>query len=142
MDIRPYLEQHGIRYEMTDCPDPTDHSFVKPVILKADGEFILCALPACDSVDLERLRLELHADDLCMAEESELREQFGEQDLTDEPPIGWLYGLPMVIDESLMDDARIVFPAGHDHRAISMRFLDFYRLAHPAVAHVGHHISP
>jgi len=54
-----------------------------------------------------------------------------------QPPIGWLFGLPTFMDESLFDDGQVTFQAGNHREAVTMSFMDYYRLAKPAVGHFG-----
>src|SRR6185436_10370695 len=113
---------------------------VKPVIVNLDGEFVLCALPASYRIDLDLLRRELNADEVRLASEAEVA-QLCDCQPGSEPPIGWLFGMPTLIDESLFEDDRVTFPAGTCDEAITMSFLEFFRLAQPAVGHFCRRIS-
>jgi len=151
MDLRSYLDQHSVAYEWLSHPDvytaqqlaehehtPGD-SVVKPVVIEADGRCVLCALPASYRVDLQELQRELRADEVQLASEEKLRELFGECELGAEPPIGALFGMPMVMDESLFADDEVTFQAGTHQNAVRMSFFDFFRLARPRVAHFAVH---
>jgi len=50
------------------------------------------------------------------------------------PPFGNLYGLPVWADESLKEDAEIVFNAGSHTDTVKMSYKDFERLVAPTVA--------
>ena len=65
---------------------------IKPVVVKADGRFLMCALPAPYRVDLGELRQQLGAEDISLADEDALKEIFNDCELGAEPPIGKMYG--------------------------------------------------
>jgi Ala-tRNA(Pro) deacylase len=149
MDLKSLLDEKGFRYQWSMHADVFSaqalaarehvpgHQVVKPVLVSADGEFVLCALPASYKIDLEELRRELGAVEARLADEEDLSELCGDCELGAEPPIGWMFGLPTVIDESLFDDRRVTFQAGTHRDAVTMSFLDYYRLAQPVVGHFG-----
>src|SRR4030095_8267130 len=68
MDLRTCLDEMHCHYEWSPQPDDYTHTqlahrehvsgrhVIKPVLVKIDGEFVLCALPAACRVDLSRLR--------------------------------------------------------------------------------------
>src|SRR5688500_17246277 len=152
MDLKSFLDEKGFRYQWSMHPDVYSaqalaarehvpgHQVVKPVLINADGEFVLCALPASHKIDLEELRKELGATEMRLADEDDLSEICADCELGAEPPIGWMFGLPTLIDESLFDDRRVTFQAGTHREAVTMSFLDYYRLAQPVVGHFGRHV--
>src|SRR5262245_50157947 len=138
MDLREHLDQLGVRYEWSRHSRahtaqslaakeqvPADN-VIKPVLVKIDGEFVLCALPASRRVDLERLQLELGAEETRLANEADLSDLFEDCELGAEPPIGWLFGLPTLMDESIFDDATVTFQAGTFRDAVTMKVMDYY----------------
>lgn len=150
MDLKSFLDEKGFRYQWSMHPADAysaqvlaarehvpGHQVVKPVLVNADGEFVLCALPASYKIDLEELRRELGATEARLADEDDLLQVCADCELGAEPPIGWMFGLPTVIDESLFDDRRVTFQAGTHRDAVTMSFLDYYRLAQPVVGHFG-----
>jgi len=152
MEFRSYLDEMGFRYRWFNHPEAHSASrlaavqhipgdrVVKPVIVNLDGEFVLCALPASYRIDLDLLRRELNADEVRLASEAEVA-QLCDCQPGSEPPVGWLFGMPTLIDESLFEDDRVTFPAGTCDEAITMSFLEFFRLAQPAVGHFCRRIS-
>ena len=151
MNLQEYLDQQGIAYRMSQHPTvytsqdlaATEHmpgrSVIKPVVVQADGKFIMCALPASYRIALGELREQLDARQISLAEEVHLREIFPECELGAEPPIGRMFGLPTVMDESLMADDRVMFQAGTHDTAVTMTLADYRRLAQPELAHFGRH---
>lgn len=149
MDLRCYLDDMGIRYNWSHH-DPaytaqdlamkehvSGRRVVKPVVVQADGQFVLCALPASHYVDIEALRRELHASDARLAEESEFTSIFPDCEPGAEPPIGALYGITTVMDRSLMDQEKVMFQAGTHCDAVTVDLSDYMRAAHPMVAQFG-----
>ena len=67
MDLQSYLDRFNVRYLVTEHPvsytaqslaqaeHVSGYQVIKPVLVEADGQMILCALPACDRVDLEAI---------------------------------------------------------------------------------------
>jgi Ala-tRNA(Pro) deacylase len=149
MDLKAHLERIGCRYSWSRHSDaftarglaqrehvPANH-VIKPVLINVDGEFVLCALPATHRIDLGLLQMELGAEETRLANEEELQTICGDCELGAEPPIGWLFGLPTFMDESLFDDGQVTFQAGNHREAVTMSFMDYFRLAKPAVGHFG-----
>ena len=56
---------------------------------------------------------------------------FGECELGAEPPIGCMFGMPTVMDESLFADDRVTFQAGTHTDAVTMSLADYRRAAMP-----------
>jgi Ala-tRNA(Pro) deacylase len=108
---------------------------IKPVVVRADGQFYMCALPACYHIDMGELKDQLLADDVKLADEQQLRDRFGDCDLGAAPPIGWLYGMTTLIDESLVHGDRLLFQAGTHEDAIEMSLADYRRVTQAEMAH-------
>jgi Ala-tRNA(Pro) deacylase len=151
MDLQSYLDRFNVRYLVTEHPvsytaqslaqaeHVSGYQVIKPVLVEADGQMILCALPACDRVDLEALRDDLEVDRVRLVEESALREVFLGCELGAEPPIGALFGLPTIADESLLTQRKVTFQAGNHHEAVTMSMDDYRRLAQPGVGRFAIH---
>jgi Ala-tRNA(Pro) deacylase len=150
MDLRSYLDGMGVRYEWlhhdSDAYTAQDLAMmehvsgkrvVKPVVVEADGQFVLCALPASCYIDMERLREELHANTAKLADEDALRGLFPDSELGAEPPIGRMYGMETIVDESLSKQDEVVLQAGTHRDAVRMSFGDYMRVARPRVVRFG-----
>ena len=152
MNLQSYLDEMGVRYRLSRHPTAytaqdlamAEHvagqKVVKPVVVRADGEFVMCALPACHRVDLDELKAQLDAADVSLADERKLAELFPGCELGAEPPIGRLYGMTTVMDESLMKDDQVTFQAGTHNDAVTMTLADYRRLAQPELAHFARHV--
>jgi Ala-tRNA(Pro) deacylase len=153
MNLQTYLDELGVHYRVSRHNEAytaqdlaaeehiSGREVIKPVIVKADGQFVMCALPASYRVDLDELREQLQADDVSLADENSLQEIFPDCELGAAPPIGRLYGLPTVMDESLFADDRVTFQAGTHCDAVTMSLADYRRVAMPEVAYFGRRLA-
>jgi Ala-tRNA(Pro) deacylase len=146
MTLRSFLDQQGVRYQwlhhdtaytaqdLAQREHMSGKKVVKPVLIEADGRFVLCALSAAYHVDLERIREELNAEEARLADELTLAQLCPECEIGAEPPIGALFGIPTMMDESLSDEPEVLFQAGTHQDAVKMPFSDYIRIARPTVA--------
>jgi Ala-tRNA(Pro) deacylase len=152
MNVQSYLDQLGIQYrvchhsiaytaqDLAAAEHMPGQKVIKPVIVRADGQFVMCALPAAYKVDMEELRAQLDARDVSLVEEEKLNELFPDCELGAEPPIGRLFNMQTLMDESVMSDSQVMFQAGNHSDAVIMSLADYRRAAMPEVAHFGRHI--
>ena len=156
MNLRDYLDEQGVRYQLWHHPTTytsqdlaaaahvPGERVIKPVVVDADGRFVMCALPACYRIDLDELRNSLHADKVRIVDEQTLGRLFPDIELGAEPPIGRLFGIPTVMDDTLAadssDDAPVTFQAGTHEEAVTMSLGDYRRIAQPDIAHFGRHM--
>lgn len=151
MDLSSYLDRFNVRYRMSEHPvvytaqslaqaeHVSGYQVIKPVLVEADGQMILCALPACGRIDLDALCRNLECNYVRLADEKTLRQIFTGCELGAEPPIGALFGLPTIADESLFDQHKVTFQAGNHHEAVTMSMDDYRRLAQPGIARFAIH---
>src|SRR5207249_7217554 len=152
MNVQDYLDQQGVHYrlsrhdttytaqDLAAAEHIPGRKVIKPVIVKADGQFVMCALPASHRVDLDTLRAQLQANDVELADEMELAKIFLDCEIGAEPPIGRLFGMPTIMDESLFADDRVTFQAGTHRDAVTMTLADYRKVATPEVAYFGKHL--
>ena len=137
------LSRHDTTYTAQDLA-AAEHipgrKVIKPVVVKADGAFVMCALPASHRIDLDTLRNQLQVNEIELAGEQEMSSIFDGCELGAEPPIGRMFGLPTLMDESLMNDDSVVFQAGTHCDAVTMSLAEYRRVAQPEVAHFGRHL--
>lgn len=153
MNLQSYLDELGVPYQVSYHPHvytaqtlaEVEHvpgkQVIKPVVVEADGQWIMCALPACHRVDLDELREQLEARNVRVVDEDELAQRFPECELGAEPPLGRLFGLPTVMDSSLLNDDCVTFQAGTHDSSITMRLSDYRRAAQPELAHFGRQLG-
>lgn len=153
MRVIEFLDKEKVRYELSNHP-PTftaqemaavEHEpgrFVaKPVIVKADGEYLMCVLSACCKIDLGRLKEQLGAASVELADETEIGKMFDDCELGAEPPFGNLYDVQTVMDKELEADDHIKFQAGSHDKALSIRMDDYRRLVEPKVLAFSYHTT-
>jgi Ala-tRNA(Pro) deacylase len=144
MGVRYNLSYHPAAYTAQDLA-AAEHvpgrSVVKPVVVEVDGKFVLCALPAPYKVDLGELKRQLDCQEVKLADENALANLFPECQLGAEPPIGRMFGIPTLIDESLLQDDRVTFQAGSHDAAVTMSLADYRRLAQAEIAHFGRQMA-
>jgi Ala-tRNA(Pro) deacylase len=151
MNVQSFLDQMGVPYRMSHhqtaytaqdlaaAEHMPGRKVVKPVVVRADGQFVMCALPAPARVDLQELKRQLRARELELADESQLQSLFPECEVGAEPPIGRIYGLRTLMDQSLLDDDRVIFQAGTHTDAVTMAMHDYRRVAQPEICHFARH---
>ena len=100
----------------------------KALVVRADDRFVHCVLPAHLKADNARLRALLGTRRLRFATPEELQSLTGCAPGA-VPPFGNLFGLPVVVDETLCRNERVAFNAGDNAVSITMRCVDLIRLA-------------
>ena len=73
----------------------------KTVLVRTGQGYVLTVLPATHRVDMDKLREDLHEDDIDLASEGEMERLFPDCEPGAMPPFGSLYHLPTIVDESL-----------------------------------------
>ncbi|MBN2183397.1 MAG: YbaK/EbsC family protein [Sedimentisphaerales bacterium] len=153
MRVIKFLDDSAVTYDLTNhTPTFTaqqvaaaEHEpgryVAKPVIVKADGRYMMCVLAACYKIDLGALKKQLGAEHVELALENEIGEIFEDCELGAEPPFGNLYGLPVIMDVALRKDDHIIFQAGTHDKAIKMSMDDFVNLVEPKVLEFSYHMS-
>jgi len=106
----------------------------KTVMVLADGEMVMLALPAPYQVDMEKAGTALRAGEVRLAREEEFEGAFPDCEVGAMPPFGNLYDLPVYVEETLAEDETIVFRAGTHTDTMSVKYADFERLVEPSVA--------
>jgi Ala-tRNA(Pro) deacylase len=111
----------------------------KTVLLRADGlgEYVVAALPANRTVDLERVAKLLGKGKPELATEQEIAKHCPDCELGALPPFGSQYGMKTIVDSRLAEDEQIVFESNTHDEAIRMRFDEFRKLEHPIVGPIA-----
>lgn len=110
---------------------------VKTVVVHAGPHMLLLALPAPLHVDLPKAARELGVDEVRLATEDEFAGKFPDCEVGAIPPFGNLYDMPVYVDKELAEDETIYFDAGTHTDTISLKYVDFARLASPKVADIA-----
>lgn len=147
--LESYLGESNVAFEVREHPTAftaqevaaAEHvkgrRFAKVVIVVADGEMWMAVLPASENVSFSRLRAALGVTSARLAHEEEFASRFPDCDTGAMPPFGHLYGLHVVLDETLSRNERIVFQAGTHTTTMSVPYSDFARIERPLVADLG-----
>jgi Ala-tRNA(Pro) deacylase len=145
MRVMEFLDKSGVTYEVREHAPvfsaqglaATEHEHgrcvAKPVIVRADGQYVMCVLPAPQKIDLGRLKEQLGAKDAELADEDQIGKLFPDCELGAEPPFGNLYDLPTLMEKTLEEDDHIMFQAGTHDNAIRMSMADYRKLVEPRV---------
>jgi len=110
----------------------------KPVIVKAQGDYVMCVLAAPHKVVYDKLRDYLGTQEVELAREDETRALFPDCEEGAVPPFGNLYGLRTIMDAALEQDDHILFQAGTHDRAIHMKMEDYLALVQPEIADLAY----
>ncbi|OHB64427.1 MAG: hypothetical protein A2168_00610 [Planctomycetes bacterium RBG_13_50_24] len=153
MRVTEFLDKSAVHYEVSEhAPAFTAQQMAaveheqgryvaKPVIIKADGKYLMCVLSACYKIDLGALKSQLGARSVDLATEKEIGSIFDDCDLGAEPPFGNLYDLPVIMDKALDKDDHITFQAGAHDKAIRMSMEDYRKLVEPKVLEFSYHMT-
>lgn len=146
--IEEYLASQKVRYQLIRHPKAytaqeiaaAEHisgkQHVKVVVVEAQGQHFLAALPATARVDFKKLGAAIGRS-VCLSKESALQTLFPDCDVGAMPPLGSLYHLPVFVDKALAEQPEIVIQAGTHTDAIKLAYADFVRLESPKVADFG-----
>lgn len=149
--LKSFLDDHHVRYTITaHAPAFTaqrtaerahvrGQKMVKPVMVRIDGGHMMVVTTANDRVDVARLKTALHAHDAVVEDERDFSEVFKDCDVGAMPPFGNLYGIPVVVDDKVFQNDRIVFNGGDHTELVEMALDDYERLVHPKRATVTRH---
>jgi Ala-tRNA(Pro) deacylase len=144
--LEEYLRKNRVAFEAQQHPRAvtaqevaaSEHvpgkMLAKTVMVLADGEMAMLALPAPYQVDLEKAAAALGSRDARLAEEEEFEGTFPDCEIGAMPPFGNLYDVPVYVEDSLAEDEVIVFRAGTHTETMSVSYADFERLVEPTVA--------
>lgn len=144
--LEDYLRENQVTFEAQNHPRAvaaqevaaSEHipgkMLAKTVMVMADGETAMLALPAPFHVDLEKAAAALGTREARLAEEEEFEDTFPDCEVGAMPPFGNLYGVPVYVEKSLAEDETIVFRAGTHTETMSVSYADFERLVEPTIA--------
>ena len=143
--LKAFLDEHRVRYvtmshssvytaqEIAAATHVPGKALAKTVMIKVDGVMKMAVLPAAYKVDLERLKEAVGASTVALATEAEFKGLFPDCEIGAMPPFGNLYGLPVLLAETLTENEEIAFNAGSHTEVVKLAFADFERLVKPTV---------
>ena len=134
--LRHYFDDHGVAYRLIEhepAGSAVDYHTVlgtryeqmpKAVFLHyrgSDGSgFAILALQAHKRADLRRVATLLDARDVRLGSREQLRELTG-CDWGELPPVGRLFGLPLLFDQDLLSEDELYFNAGSLTTSMAVR---------------------
>ena len=147
---KEFLEESGVSYEVIKhTPAYTAQEVAavmhvsgtevaKVVMVRVGDRFVMAVLPASKRLDLDALQEVLGSEEHPrLAGEKEFGDLFPDCELGAEPPFGNLYGIPVVVGETLTQDPEIYFNAGNHQEVIRITYEDYDRLVKPAVGPIA-----
>jgi Ala-tRNA(Pro) deacylase len=137
-ELVPHLEAFTAQEEAAKA-HVSGWSWAKTVVVKDPVGLALAVLPACCTADLDRLKGLIGRGEIRLASVEEILAGFPGCALGATPPFGRLFGIPTVVDESLVEQRDIVLPAGDHRAAIRMRAADYLQLAEARSGHFAVH---
>src|SRR5215212_6383655 len=93
MNLQSCIDEKGVAYRLSrhetaftasglaQAEHVPGRKVIKPVIVNADGQFVMCALPASHKVDFEELKRQLEANYVSIVPEEKLAELFPDCEL-------------------------------------------------------------
>ncbi len=134
--VKWFLDTRGVCYELVHH-DPSSSSLesaraahvpggrvAKCVLLEDERGYLLAVVPASCRLMLDELRGQLRRR-VELATEAELPALFADCELGAVPPLGRIYGIPTVIDDSLLRLPDVYFEAGDHEELVHVSGLAF-----------------
>ncbi|MDP6453247.1 MAG: YbaK/EbsC family protein [SAR202 cluster bacterium] len=147
-----YLEMNDVEYQSHQHPEVFTAQEVaeiehvpgqlvaKVVVVFADDEMVMLALPADHKVNLKDLAEAVGARDVRLAYEDEFADRFSDCEIGAMPPFGAMYDIPVFVDSSLTEDDTIYVQAGTHTETLSLSYSDYERLEKPKVCAFARHL--
>jgi len=141
--VQDYMSEHGLRYDVLSHPHSHNsmetaqlarvpgNCLAKSVVLEDADGYVMAVLPSTQHVQLGWLSKAMNCD-LRLASEDEFAAIFEDCEPGAIPPLGSVYGMRTVLDESLAEQPEIYFEAGDHEKLIQMSREDFMRMMEPA----------
>ena len=143
--LATYLEQAGIQPEVLTHPHSPSASrsaeashvsgnrVAKAVLLKDETGYLLAVLPASRHLRLDAVET-LTGRSLTLAAEDEIGRAFPDCEVGAVPPVGVAYGLPAVIDDTLVEEPEIYLEGGDHTTLVRVTRAEFAELMQGAQA--------
>jgi Ala-tRNA(Pro) deacylase len=144
--IRKMLEARGIPFEelhhdevytaqeVAQREHVSGHRVAKVVVVMADDRPVEVIVPASRHVNLDQVRTVLHANEVRLATEEEMKNSFSDCEVGAIPALRHWEGVEVLMDRSLNVEGRILFQAGTHADAVRLNFKDWYAMVQPQVA--------
>jgi Ala-tRNA(Pro) deacylase len=149
--LEEFLQAHAARYELMAHSEAftaseeaaaahvSGWSWAKVVIVKEREGFAVAVLPACCTIDMDRLKGLIGLGEIELASVEEILKTFPGCELGAIPPFGGLFRVPTFVEEGFVNQPGITMPAGDHRSAIRMRAIEYLRLADPRLGQFAVH---
>lgn len=111
----------------------TGREMAKPVIVKIDGKMKMVVIPATSKLNLNSIKDFTHSKNVELANEFEFGSFFSDCELGAMPPFGNLFGIEVLIEESLAKNEQIAFNGGTHTELIKLDYKDYEKLVKPTL---------
>jgi Ala-tRNA(Pro) deacylase len=140
------LNHHRIRYvhsihepaftarQVAAAENMPAHEIAKTVVYIGDNGMGMLVLPGDSIVDFGEVMRLLGLSVIRLATEPELTRAFQDCELGAMPPLGNLFGMPVLVDNAIAAELVIAFNAGTHMDVIHMSFADYRDLINPLIA--------
>ncbi len=108
------------------------HMGVKALVMYADGKPVMVGVSADRKVDMKAFKHTFAVRDLRMATPEEVL-QVTSVPIGAVPPFGHIFGIPLYMDQAVKGNETVVFNAGLHTKSISLKELDYEKVAKPIV---------
>jgi Ala-tRNA(Pro) deacylase len=149
MKLEALLDNKHIGYEkhvhpptytaqrLADVEHISGYKVAKPVVVRTRKGYAICVLPAPKQLDIDKVAELIDDPTVRLASESEMGDLFPDCELGAEPPIGSMFGMRTIMDESLREDEHILMQAGSHTEAIRTRRADWEQLCNPIIGWIS-----
>ncbi|MGP1676667.1 MAG: aminoacyl-tRNA deacylase [Burkholderiales bacterium] len=139
MKLSDYLKANQVEYEVLNhshsgnsmqtarASNVPAHCVAKAVVLEDDTHTVMAVLPASRRLQLRELQAS-SGPALRLATEAELKGLFVDCEPGAVPPVGVVYGMETILDDSLMEQPETYFEAGDHETLVHMKTRDFIDL--------------
>jgi len=141
LSLQQYLDGRGVSYDVithdralrssttAQTSGIPERNLAKGVLIKRKDGFVLAIVPASHHVELNEVG-SWAKQPVGLATETEVATIFRDCELGAVPPVAGAYGLPAVMDDSLVGFKDIYFEAGDHRTLVHLNEREFHRLMH------------
>ena len=113
------------------------HEVAKVIAVHLDGRDAVLIIPASDRLDNALIHESLGSKRMELFTEKELSLRFRDCETGAMSVFGNLYGLEIIVSDSLLEDSDIYFNAGTHSDAIRCKMSDFIKITNPRIANIS-----
>ena len=111
----------------------------KALVLRSEGKFLMVVIAGDKKIDLKKVKKVIDSNRLSLATPEEAL-QVTHCVIGSIPPFGNLFGIPVYVDKSLLNNPIINFSAGRHDTSIAMSSADYQKAVQPIVVDVAQEV--